>query len=97
VGTDDDDLIPRGPFLRLLDHPFLFTLVIGLAGSVGLLGGRYGPQLVSRGAVGFAYGATLGLVGGGLFAVFRRRRVAPRVLAAVVAVVVVALTLAFGR
>jgi hypothetical protein len=91
VGADDD-LIPRGPFLRLLDHPFLFTLVLalllGLGGSVGLLAGRFGPQLVARGTVGFAYGATLGLAVGVIFDVSRRRRDRPTWGAAAVAIVV---------
>jgi hypothetical protein len=101
VGADDDELIPRGPFLRLLDHPFLFTLVValvlGLAGSVGLLGGRFGPQLVPRGTVGFAYGATLGLAVGVLFDVWRGRRARPTWVAAAVAIVVFVLTFAFRR
>jgi peptidoglycan/LPS O-acetylase OafA/YrhL len=101
VGAEDDELIPRSPFLRLLGHPLLFSLVLalvlGLAGSVGLLGGRFGPQLVPRGTTGFAYGATLGLAVGALYALLRRRRLGPAWIAAAVAIVTLALTFAFRR
>jgi hypothetical protein len=49
----------------LLNRPVFFfallTLALGLLGSLGLIGSRYGPQLVPAGAVGFAYGVSLGL------------------------------------
>ena len=62
----------------LLDRPLVFfaivTLGLGVLGSVGLLGSRYGPQLVPAGAVGFAYGASLGLFFAGAFFALRRSR-----------------------
>jgi hypothetical protein len=48
----------------LLNRPVLFfavvTLALGLLGGLGLIGSRYGPQLVPAGAIGFAYGLSLG-------------------------------------
>jgi hypothetical protein len=49
----------------LLNHSVIFfmlvTLALGVLGSVGLLGSRYGPQLVPAGAIGFACGISVGV------------------------------------
>ena len=65
--------------VRLLTtRPVLFfallTLLLGLLGSVGGLISKYGPQPVPSGAIGFAYGITLGVFFGLTFYVFRRAR-----------------------
>lgn len=60
----------------LLNRPVLFfavvTLALGLLGAVGLVGSRYGPQLVPGGPLGFAYGASLGLFFAAAFFLLRR-------------------------
>ena len=59
----------------LLNHPVVFfavvTLALGVLGSVGLLGSRYGPQLVPAGAIGFAYGTSLGVFFAAVFFLLR--------------------------
>jgi hypothetical protein len=60
----------------LLNRPVLFfavvTLALGLLGGLGLIGSRYGPQLVPAGAIGFAYGVALGVFFAAAFFLLRR-------------------------
>jgi hypothetical protein len=60
----------------LLNRPVLFfavvALALGLLGGLGLIGSRNGPQLVPAGAIGFAYGVSLGVFFAAAFFLLRR-------------------------
>ena len=95
-----DRLIGPTPTSRLMDRPVLFsavvTLSLGLLGSVGWLRGRYGPQPVPSGLVGFLYGVAVGLVVTLAYLAFRRWRFRQGVVFRLaIAAAVVLVTIAF--
>jgi hypothetical protein len=71
-------LLEPSPLLRLLDRPVLFTIVVtllfGLLGAAGFLGGRISPQPFPSGLRGLVIGSALGLVAGTLFQLLKALR-----------------------
>lgn len=88
----------------LINRPVIFfaliTLGLGTLGAVGLIGSRYGPQLVPAGAVGFAYGICLGIFVAGAFFLLRASSHGawwPKLVGLVGAALILGLFLVFAR